>query len=510
MRKSRNIKVNNVGKASCLLLILLAFLAINPVVSSVYAEEVINEKDTASDEKVSVQADIPSAVSISFAPSSGSASLSPTTSAGQSAQINVLATVGVQNSGGYSVYVKSNTQNLVGKNSSANVIPGISGTVTYDNLATNTWGYSANEGTAVPEGATYKALSVTGNGDKVAENTGNKVYSDRKQVMLSFAAKIGTDMPADTYQNTVTMSVVSSPLQTTLTDISEMQSMTTAICEASAMYETKQLKDTRDGKYYWVSKLADGKCWMTQNLALDLENEWPDASLSDYDTISTEYRPIPTATEVTADTIGTSNTSTRSWNLGEYVMAAPNINSGCGAKHNTLGSCPEQVVSVLGKNASSNPDFFLENGTTTTSTEYDAHYTAGNYYTWNTATAGTGGSITSGQATGSICPKGWRLPITIGSNDFSNLISASGSDTVEELTSAPYFLTENGVISVPSDLLATVGTYGSYWSSGTYSGDTSYPNAVRMLFIRSSDNSVAPLGYSYQRYFGRSVRCIAR
>ena len=49
-----------------------------------------------------------------------------------------------------------------------------------------------------------------------------------------------------------------------------MQEMTSSICENSPQLATKQLRDIRDGKYYWVTKLADGNCWMTQNLDLDL------------------------------------------------------------------------------------------------------------------------------------------------------------------------------------------------------------------------------------------------
>ena len=67
-----------------------------------------------------------------------------------------------------------------------------------------------------------------------------------------------------------------------------MQGMTASICREigtaadtnKAAYEstdalgnkvyTKQLRDNRDNKYYWVAKLADGNCWMTQNLDLDI------------------------------------------------------------------------------------------------------------------------------------------------------------------------------------------------------------------------------------------------
>jgi hypothetical protein len=35
------------------------------------------------------------------------------------------------------------------------------------------------------------------------------------------------------------------------------------------------LEDTRDGTMYLVSKLADGNCWMSQNLELDLTKDVP-------------------------------------------------------------------------------------------------------------------------------------------------------------------------------------------------------------------------------------------
>lgn len=57
-----------------------------------------------------------------------------------------------------------------------------------------------------------------------------------------------------------------------------MQDMTNEICDAVpkliSEYEanTTQLIDLRDNKIYFVSKLADGKCWMTQNLNYELSN----------------------------------------------------------------------------------------------------------------------------------------------------------------------------------------------------------------------------------------------
>jgi len=53
----------------------------------------------------------------------------------------------------------------------------------------------------------------------------------------------------------------------TLSDITNMQEMTSEICNKADVGQSNILTDTRDGKKYYVTKLKDGTCWMTQNLA---------------------------------------------------------------------------------------------------------------------------------------------------------------------------------------------------------------------------------------------------
>lgn len=490
-------------------LLLFTFLAINPMSTSVYAEGDTTEEDY----DIDTHATTVSTVGISFSPAAGSTSLTPTTSAGQSAQINVLATVNVQNSGGYSVYLKSNTQNLVGQNHPTNVVPGIQGERSYDNLASNTWGYYANEGSSVPEGATYKAVSVTGNGDKVAENVDSKIVSDTKNIMLSFAAKIGNEMPADTYQNTVTMSVVSSPVQFALSDITNMQQMTPEICENTptepALGSTKQLQDVRDGKYYWVTKLKDNNCWMTQNLDLDIttadgaindkdntapvEGVWPDAALSDYDEVPTTPVYV-TSTIANAETINSSYTSTYSWSLGDVAISVPTESNSCGYPRNNALQCTTQFVAYLTPTTDNNAE--------------KAHYVLGNHYTWNTATAGTGDLKTSGQAENSICPKGWQLPASnaSGTHDFSTLISVGDIGmNVAALTSAPYYFVRGGYIRQGADLYVGAGDEGDYWSS-IPKGNSIDAND---LYFGGTGYITNPSTYP-RRNLGVSVRCIAR
>ncbi len=49
-----------------------------------------------------------------------------------------------------------------------------------------------------------------------------------------------------------------------------MQNLTKAQCDAASLGVMSTMRDSRDGTYYRVRKMADGKCWMVDNLALDL------------------------------------------------------------------------------------------------------------------------------------------------------------------------------------------------------------------------------------------------
>lgn len=494
--RSRNRNVNAMGKAGCLGLLVLGLALVNPMTSEAWAWDSAPGDDgptgygnvgTGGGGTVSRA----STVSIAFSPSTGEASVSPVTEAGVAARTMVLATVGVQNSGGYSVYLKSENQNLVGKKTGEMIAP-ITGGVAYANLATNTWGYAAAEGTTVADAATYKAVSTSGNGALVGENKASNIVSESKIFALSFAAKIGSDKPADTYENQVMLSVVSAPLQVAgFSGIQTMQEMTMSVCSAAEIGDEVQLRDTRDGKFYWVSKLVDGKCWMTQNLDLDLSTA-KYLSPNDSDVTSNWTPGYTTATTADSSTILASNTGQRSWSLGNYRIINPNTPSDCGYPKNSAVDCPGQFT------AYATPTF--ANG------DVNAHYILGNHYQWNAATAGTGGSIISGTAASSICPKGWRLPTSNVGGEFETLVNAlGGTSSTNNITKAPFYGVRGGYVRQGADdLFAYAGDGGYYWSSTPFSDGS---NAYNLAF---GDISNIDPSYRWARYFGFSVRCVAR
>ena len=185
-----------------------------------------------------------------------------------------------------------------------------------------------------------------------------------------------------------------------------MQDMDNSICNAvttpvntdNSDAMTTQLLDTRDNKVYGVGKLADGRCWLLDNLSLDLT----DADVQD---------------NLTEDTTNASNTT-----LG-YLKNG----GGGGADQYAMSGAAIWTTSYN----YSIPYIITAYSDTTGSGGYEAGK-YGIYYTYCAATAGSycyGGSPNyysygnaSGDATEDICPKGWRLP-TSGNSGETNAVS---------------------------------------------------------------------------------------
>lgn len=225
----------------------------------------------------------------------------------------------------------------------------------------------------------------------------------------------------------------------------EVQGMQAFSCSSlTKVGDQIQLTDTRDGKQYWVAKLPDGNCWMTQNLDLDLSTS---KTLTSADTnIPRNWTP---RTSTTTTISGYNSDTGRSYDAGNQAYEG---------------------------------SYNANNPTT-------AHYLVGNYYQWSAATAGYTGTS---QSTQSICPKGWTLP---SQSQFQQLINSGLSGG--NFMNAPYYLLRGGNLSRSS--LSEAGSSGYYWSS-TPEG-SSY--AYNLIFFLGNVYTL----YDY-RYRGHSVRCV--
>ncbi len=259
-----------------------------------------------------------------------------------------------------------------------------------------------------------------------------------------------------------------------------MQDMTSAKCYHASIGETKQLTDIRDNKKYWVTKLKDGNCWMTQNLDLDL---WEgDDETGNGVTLTASDSDVAGSWTSTTGASGLWTGSSSNYNAIKYYDPGDKYCS-----DNTTDAC------------------------NLTNSNNNGHDSQGNYYSWGAATAGTAASVSNDGdiAPSSVCPKGWKLPLGGSSNNtisgsfkyladaYSIGANATGSISIR---SAPLYFVFGGYVSGSS--LGYAGSRGYYWSSTANSATGAYN-----LYFNSSN--VNP-SYNGGRYLGNSVRCVAR
>jgi uncharacterized repeat protein (TIGR02543 family)/uncharacterized protein (TIGR02145 family) len=335
--------------------------------------------------------------------------------------------------------------------------------------------------------------------------TNVQIYQDGATQYLTCTTPAGT---ADTTANvtvtnwtntaTLTNSYTYEASGPTFYDISDMQEMTRAICDTATTPDKtataldldgshigdtnyvpqRTLTDTRgDGsgntQTYIVRKMADGNCWMAQNLDYDLKTT--NTLTPDDSNVFSNWTPTrDTETTLTANS---DNNSDYSYNPGDKWYS---------------GTSGTQTSSTT------EPADSTEAGT--------QH--VGNYYNYYAATAGTG---TFRDADGSICPRGWVLPRYTGNRSMYYLVytaygynSASNATYSSALKSAPFNYILPGYITNTA-VISSEGTYGQYWTSYAISSSYSYffqNRSTSPYYSYASGSS----GYRYQR---NSIRCVS-
>ena len=275
-------------------------------------------------------------------------------------------------------------------------------------------------------------------------------------------------------------------------------------CSTMNQGDVTALTDTRDNDTYAVAKLADGKCWMIENLRLDNTNsDNSTGALAQGYNSSFKGLAEPEAPWANNSTDANSLYTTETGVSGKQTISGSNLGSRFPRYNN--------------QNTSSRAN------TTTT----DANiYSYGNYYSWPAAIADTTEHNTNNQSVEntSICPKGWHLPIggrkanvdvsdfwklsraTIGSDpaNFANDYfyytgTPEGVDASKAMRSYPNNFVYSG--NVYSGSVSLRGSYGSYWSSTANSSYFAYS-----LFFGSS--GVYPGTVDDNKYRGWTIRCV--
>ncbi|MBR3365556.1 InlB B-repeat-containing protein [Candidatus Saccharibacteria bacterium] len=219
--------------------------------------------------------------------------------------------------------------------------------------------------------------------------------------------------------------------------------------------QTVILRDARDGNSYTIKRLEDGKVWMVQNLRLTKVKLTPDDS-----NVSSTFD------------LTSLNQSGQNW-------------------------CSDNNTDCYNKKSI----YYNES----------SRYSYGAIYNYYTATAGTGSSITTGNAPSDICPKGWRLPTV---EDFINLDKAWGGNgenrndaNTYNIFAGPYTNGNNGGFDLTGFIyiqLYEVGTKGRFLSSTAVNSSSRY-----QLDIIPATNTVNPVAGD-RRDVGGAIRCVSK
>ena len=208
------------------------------------------------------------------------------------------------------------------------------------------------------------------------------------------------------------------------------------------------LTDSRDSNTYAVAKLSDNKCWMIENFR--------------YSGSGTETTSFDTSTSV---------------GLQQYSLT--NI---------------DRTLDPLAVSSQGSP--------------YYQWYSYGGQYSWLSA-INSSSNVTSGDASTSICPTGWRLPTSSGaSKDFPALQGALNNGTTGSIYT---FEASNNWRKYPNNFVfagywngataSSRGTGGRYWSSSVIHSNYAY-------YLSFDSTNVNPANYYYYKRYGFSVRCV--
>ena len=286
-----------------------------------------------------------------------------------------------------------------------------------------------------------------------------------------------------------------------------MQDMTTEICNSitrTGEITATKLVDTRDNKLYWIAKLKDGNCWMTQNLDLDLETTPTNvAALTSKNTDLNLYGSMG------YDSINGYSCSNDSNNCETGIITwAP--------ERDTIA--PNDLSSSTWINSVIYP-YSYDRGLVAPNGVMGGHGYVGNYYNWTAAIASNKSldypSSTSNTASNSICPRGWRLPDNE-TYELSKLFYAYGvtnddingsgyaNDGYTKLINSPLYFTQKAQRINSGSINGDNG----YWT-GTACYNSSHAHYIQynntgIYFHGNTGNS------NFARHFGFPVRCLAR
>ena len=313
----------------------------------------------------------------------------------KSLPLNVSVTT--NNPSGYEIYMSALDSVDLTNETTTDKVASLTESVTSANMPVNTWGYSLDN-------TTFHAIPSIDSPALIAHT------DDRESgtTTINYGVKVDTELEMVTYGDTLVITAIPNGSGSFgcgggFFCIEYMQEMTPEICAETTTplnntrtltYEFDEdpnlvprttLKDIRDNKSYIVTKLADGNCWMSEDLDLQLTAGVAlDEETTDLNSKSTWTPTHSTGVLKNID----------EWTLGvDPAWEAGDVND---QSVKIAVPYPEEY------NPSYHPDTADTDGIMNEATTL---------YTWTAASAGaTRGGKYYNAAADSICPKGWQLP----------------------------------------------------------------------------------------------------
>ena len=291
------------------------------------------------------------------------------------------------------------------------------------------------------------------------------------------------------------------------------------------------LTDMRDNEVYTIAKLADGNCWMVENLRLN--NQYTVGQNQNDSTMTNEslaqgYGKDPDNMFGYGEFIGLA--SSESDNFTSSSDAANSIYySGTPTGTATINVGTESAAYHFPRYNNTNTTNSADGSTFTqdytnpaspTPSGFNANvYAYGNYYSWAAAMADTyyfpKNYISADYQQTSICPKGWYVPSSSGYRDvdYGALSQAYGGTGNNQASSAGGGDMSKKIRTFPNNFMYSGSIGGSVFYRGLEGNYISSSNASNIsgyqpLFFSSTQFN--PKNYrANNRTYGFSIRCVS-
>ena len=352
-----------------------------------------------------------------------------------------------------------------------------------------------------------KGYGFAGWSDKFDYGAGAKFYGPQEDINFTAGQYSGTNPGLSLYAVWVKS-------EGSIQDASKVTSICSRLTKASTdgaanLASVSALTDQRDNETYAIAKLADGNCWMIENLRLEADN----TRTAEKQALAQGYGSSTTYGDFTglanAESDNFTNTNPPPAN-SLYSTDGSTTNTIKGGNSSVYYTRMPRYNNVNTQSRASSPT-----GNTV------AMYSYGNYYTWAAAMAsvieyaGTTAQVdgkTSETANTSLCPTGWRLPYGGSTGNgattgglynlyykINNDTDVTDSTASLKLRSFPNNFLYSGSFSTST--AANRGRYGFYWSS---SADGS---SIGSYYLYLGSSNVIPGNGGVNKLVGNSIRC---